>query len=210
MTVQNRRARALHAGVGGTALNGGMSGPRLRRYYKTLDSLSRVTLLHALQTRGPSTVEELAEAASLHPNTAREHLHQLIAVGLVRADPLLRGRRGRPTLSYRATIPAPPPPHPARSGTPAQLAALGEHLGRCGFQATVEAGAHELTLRDCPFSRLSEGNPHVCEVHRALIAAALRSTEGPLRAGELHRLVTDRECTLELTRSEAPTNEHNM
>ena len=46
----------------GEALNGGMPARGLRTYFKTLDSLSRVNLLHALQQRGGLTVDELAEA----------------------------------------------------------------------------------------------------------------------------------------------------
>ncbi|MGN6272054.1 MAG: helix-turn-helix transcriptional regulator [Protaetiibacter sp.] len=178
----------------------------LRTYYKTLDSLSRINLLHALQTGGALTVDELAEQTGLHPNTAREHLHRLVAVGLVRSEPVLRGTRGRPVLRYRASgcDTESAPERPVARATQ-QLAALGEHLGRCGFAGAIDPGAHELTLRDCPFSALSEGNPQVCEVHRTLIADALRASSGPVRAGRLRRLVTERECTLELTREQATT-----
>ncbi len=198
----------------GEALNGLMSARGLRVYYKTLDSLSRINLLHALQTRGALTVDELAQATGLHPNTAREHLHRLIAVGLVRSEPILRGVRGRPVLRYRASgaVPAPQGPASARPASqrpaphrPQQLAALDEHLGRCGFDAAVDPDAGRLTMRDCPFAALSEGNPQVCEVHRTLIADALRSTPGPVRAGRLRRLVTEHECTLELTRDDTAT-----
>lgn len=184
----------------GEALNGGMPARGLRTYFKTLDSLSRVNLLHALQQRGGLTVDELAEATGLHRNTAREHLHQLIAVGLVRAEPQLRGSRGRPVLRYRADGQA-----RETDATRRQLDALGEHMGRCGFDATIEPGGRLMTMRDCPFAALSEENPQVCQVHRALIADALNRVAGPVRAGELRRFVTDRECTLELTRDEVPT-----
>jgi predicted ArsR family transcriptional regulator len=181
----------------------------LRAYYKTLDSLSRINLLHALQTRGALTIDELAEATGLHPNTAREHLQRLVAVGLVRSQPILRGARGRPMLRYRASGsesaaasgPAPTMTPTRPTGRPAQqLASLGEHLGRCGFAAAVDPGVQQLTVRDCPFSALSEDNPQVCEVHRTLIADALRASPGPVRAGRLHRFATEHECTLELTR----------
>jgi predicted ArsR family transcriptional regulator len=172
----------------------------LRTYYKTLDSLSRVNLLHELQTRGGLTIDELAEATGLHPNTAREHLHRLIAIGLVRADPQLRGSRGRPTLRYRVESAS-----RGADATQHQLEALGEHMGRCGFDATIEPGGHRMTMRDCPFAALSEDNPQVCQVHRALIADALSRVAGPVRAGELRRLVTEHECTLDLTREESAT-----
>jgi len=186
----------------------------LRAYYKTLDSLSRINLLHALQTRGALTIDELSEATGLHPNTAREHLQRLVAVGLVRSQPILRGSRGRPMLRYRASGsesraasgPAPTMTPPRPTGRPAQqLASLGEHLGRCGFAAAVDPGVRQLTVRDCPFSALSEDNPQVCEVHRTLIADALRASPGPVRAGRLHRFATEHECTLELTREQEAT-----
>lgn len=166
---------------------------RLRRYLKALDSLSRINLLRALQTGGSSTIEQLAATTGLHPNTAREHLKLLIDVGLVRADPVLRRRRGRPTLTYRAWM------GPIVATGARQVDALEEHFGRCGFDARIAPGARCVTVRDCPFVRLSEGNPQVCEVHRTLIADALAGTPGPLRAGELRRLVTENECSLELT-----------
>lgn len=185
----------------GEALNGAMPARGLRTYYKTLDSLSRINLLHALQTRGALTVDELAQATGLHPNTAREHLHRLIAVGLVRAEPILRGVRGRPVLRYRASG-ATAGRESTREARPAQqLAALDGHLARCGFTAAIDLGMGRLTLRDCPFAALSHGNPQVCEVHRTLIADALAASPGPVSAGRLRRLVTEHECTLELTRA---------
>lgn len=184
----------------------------LRTYYKTLDSLSRINLLRALQTRGALTVAELAEATGLHPNTAREHLHRLVAVGLANSEPILRGRRGRPELRYRASTGA--ASTGARRPHPGQLASLDAHLARCGFDATLEAttdsDAGRLTLRDCPFAALSEGNPQVCEVHRTLIADALRSSPGPVRAGRLRRRVTEHECTLELTREPHATTSRDQ
>jgi predicted ArsR family transcriptional regulator len=177
----------------------------LRTYYKTLDSLSRINLLHALQTRGALTVDELAQATGLHPNTAREHLHRLIAVGLVRAEPILRGVRGRPVLRYRASGATTGGERAREARAAQQLAALDGHLGRCGFDAAIDRDASRLTLRDCPFAALSEGNPQVCEVHRTLIADALAASPGPVRAGRLQRLVTEHECTLELTRAPEST-----
>ena len=183
----------------GEGLNGHMPARGLRTYYKTLDSLSRIKLLHELQTRGGLTVDELAEATGLHPNTAREHLQRLMAVGFVQSEPLLNGRRGRPTLRYRVAAPEPKtPPAP-------QLEALGIHMARCGFDAAIEPGGRRMVMRDCPFASLSDDNPEVCQVHRALIADALVRAGGPLRAGELRRLVRDGECTIELDTADENT-----
>ena len=70
--------------------------------YKTLASLSRMNLLYQLQSRGTMTVNDLAEAAGLHPNTAREHLDRLINDGFVTCAPEPRERKGRPKMLYSA------------------------------------------------------------------------------------------------------------
>ena len=70
--------------------------------YKTLASLSRMNLLYQLQSRGTMTVNDLAEAAGLHPNTAREHLDRLIHDGFVTCAPEPRETKGRPKMLYSA------------------------------------------------------------------------------------------------------------
>ena len=70
--------------------------------YKTLASLSRMNLLYQLQSRGTMTVNDLAEAASLHHNTAREHLERLINDGFVTCSPETRESKGRPKMLYSA------------------------------------------------------------------------------------------------------------
>lgn len=70
--------------------------------YKTLASLSRINLLHQLQQRGTMTVGDLAEAAGLHHNTAREHLDRLISEGFVTCEPEPRQTKGRPRMLYSA------------------------------------------------------------------------------------------------------------
>ncbi|TFD06211.1 MarR family transcriptional regulator [Cryobacterium sp. TMT1-66-1] len=70
--------------------------------YKTLASLSRMNLLYQLHSRGTMTVNDLAEAAGLHPNTAREHLDRLINDGFVTCAPEARDSKGRPKVLYSA------------------------------------------------------------------------------------------------------------
>ena len=70
--------------------------------YKTLASLSRMNLLYQLQSRGTMTVNDLAEAAGLHHNTAREHLDRLINDGFVTCSPETRESKGRPKMLYSA------------------------------------------------------------------------------------------------------------
>ncbi len=48
-------------------------------------------------------IGELADAVDLHPNTAREHLDQLVAAGLVSRATAAPAGRGRPGLRYAAT-----------------------------------------------------------------------------------------------------------
>lgn len=59
--------------------------------------------MHELQKRETSTIEVLADATELHPNTVREHLARLIEADLVRSEPEVRTTRGRPRIRYRAT-----------------------------------------------------------------------------------------------------------
>jgi len=70
--------------------------------YKTLASLSRMSLLYQLQSRGTMTVNDLAEAAGLHHNTAREHLDRLINDGFVTCEPEASDSKGRPKMLYSA------------------------------------------------------------------------------------------------------------
>lgn len=47
-------------------------------------------------------IRELADAVGLHPNTAREHLDQLVSAGLVRRETAAPTGRGRPGRRYSA------------------------------------------------------------------------------------------------------------
>ncbi|WP_051973449.1 metalloregulator ArsR/SmtB family transcription factor [Cryobacterium sp. MLB-32] len=70
--------------------------------FKTLASLSRMTLLNLLQRRGTMTIGDLAEATGLHPNTTREHLDRLMADGFVTCAREHRDAKGRPRMLYSA------------------------------------------------------------------------------------------------------------
>jgi predicted ArsR family transcriptional regulator len=50
----------------------------------------------------PMGIQELAEAVGLHPNTARQHLDQLVQAGLVVCDSAPPSGKGRPALRYAA------------------------------------------------------------------------------------------------------------
>lgn len=213
--------------MGRAGLNGVMVPRRPRSYYKTLTSLSRINLLHELQVGGSRTVEQLAAATGLHENTAREHLHRLIEVGLVRSEPIPRTTKGRPKILYRA---ADRPDDAARlerqraaearsaqvrrllplreigpDRTPLdrQLDLLDDHMDQCGFDAEIEPDASRMTMHDCPFSDLAKDNPQVCQVHFALVKDTLRMADGPLEARELHPFSGPHDCTVDLVRTRA-------
>lgn len=175
------------------------SGPR--RHYKALSSVSRINLLDALRRQGTLTIAELAAATGLHINTTREHLSMLIASGLVSAHPDHSGSRGRPLLRYRIDVGADSRRDGVPRGRSDQFTALGDHMAHAGFVATIDRTARCMTMYDCPFARLSDTNPQVCQVHLALIQHVLRNAASPLQAGALHRRSGPRECTLELTSS---------
>jgi predicted ArsR family transcriptional regulator len=65
---------------------------------------SRARVLDLLRAAGgPLRVQEVAEQAGLHPNTARFHLDALVEAGLATREPQPRETPGRPSVAYRAT-----------------------------------------------------------------------------------------------------------
>lgn len=81
--------------------------PPANPQWRVLAGRSRSRLLAVLRrSRAPLDVRHLAKAVGLHPNTAREHLRQLIDAGLVVARRASPDGRGRPGLRYAARLPA--------------------------------------------------------------------------------------------------------
>lgn len=69
--------------------------------HRVLAGVSRSRLLLILrEAHGPMDIGELAAAVGLHPNTAREHLDQLVTAGLVLRETATPIGRGRPGLRY--------------------------------------------------------------------------------------------------------------
>jgi predicted ArsR family transcriptional regulator len=60
----------------------------------------RARLVRRLASSGPASLEELAKAAGVHPNTARAHLSALEADGFVERRPLPSDRPGRPRTLF--------------------------------------------------------------------------------------------------------------
>ncbi|MEO6506076.1 MAG: helix-turn-helix domain-containing protein, partial [Terrimesophilobacter sp.] len=197
-------------------------------------SLSRINLLRELQSRGTRTVEELAAAAGLHHNTAREHLHRLIADGFVTCEPEEKDTKGRPRMLYRVANDTAHRDDPvqatkvtaalhradqvrqllhsdetleADSPMSRQMDVLDDHLDRTGFDARVEADELQVQLHNCPFSDLARRHPQVCLVHFGLVKGMLEQIGGPLVAEGLHPFVQPHSCTLDLCCSEPTTAE---
>jgi predicted ArsR family transcriptional regulator len=64
---------------------------------------SRAHVFDLLRAAGsPAGVQEIADRAGLHPNTARFHLDALVDAGLAARAPKERTTPGRPSMAYRA------------------------------------------------------------------------------------------------------------
>ncbi len=190
--------------------------------YRTLASLSRITLLHELQQHGQKTVDELAHVTGLHHNTAREHLHRLIEAGFVTSEPLPSPGKGRPKLIYSAAqgergqhaqeraaaahrrTAALPPLLPIRAvsnprtAAARQLDLLDDHMAQCGFDADIDADGSRMTMHHCPFGELARAHPEVCAVHFELVKDALHLVNGPVQARALHPFSGPGDCTVDL------------
>jgi len=65
---------------------------------------SRARVLDLLRAAGrPLGVQEVAEQAGLHPNTARFHLDALVEAGLATREQQPRETPGRPSMAYQVT-----------------------------------------------------------------------------------------------------------
>jgi predicted ArsR family transcriptional regulator len=61
---------------------------------------TRARLVRRLAAHGPASLDELAAAADIHPNTARTHLRAMEAEGIVESAPAAAGERGRPRTIF--------------------------------------------------------------------------------------------------------------
>jgi predicted ArsR family transcriptional regulator len=77
--------------------------PNEQQRHRVLAGISRSRLLAVLRRSNRlMSIRELAAAVDLHPNTAREHLDQLVEAGLVTRQTAAPAGRGRPGLRYAA------------------------------------------------------------------------------------------------------------
>lgn len=153
-------------------------------------------LLHAVQRRPGQRIAELAEAAGIHVNTAREHLRVLEDEGLVASRPVSTGARGRPPVEFfpvdrpglspeaarrvdRATAQgdmlrrlSPELDHSGELGADAahQLDILYAHLEDVGFEPELDEVRLTVDLEPCKFHRLIDEHRNVvCAVHATLV-----------------------------------------
>jgi predicted ArsR family transcriptional regulator len=61
----------------------------------------RARLVRRLAVSAPASLDELAGAAGIHPNTARAHLQAMESEGFVERSAQPAGDRGRPRTTYR-------------------------------------------------------------------------------------------------------------
>jgi len=178
-------------------------------YHAALASPSRRQVLEALRV-SPEPLDATAVAArvGLHVTTARFHLDQLAAAGLIHRRSAPERRRGRPRVLYAPTVTA--RADDARDQMIDVLAAAladggdAAHAGRrwaaafeppdaadpapglvgildgLGFDPEPEAGV--IRLPTCPFRGATRRHPDVvCAVHRGLVEGLTASTSTPAR-----------------------------
>lgn len=202
---------------------GGM--PRRVDDFRGLTQHSRVRLLHAVQ-RGPGRqLKELAEAVGLRLSTTRDHLTVLEEEGLIVAEPIPTGRRGRPPMGFSPVRTAQQSAtarrrvaearhrgeqlrrlHPDLEAGPAlderaqhQLDTLYEHLDDAGLEPDMDSSALKVSLIPCLYEDMIDAErPAVCSVHAKLVRQQLEQVDGPVRLRRLRPFVGPRRCELML------------
>lgn len=201
------------------------SMPRRVEDFRGLTQLSRLKLLYAVQQRPGRKLEELAEEAGLHLNTAREHLQLLENEGFIVSRTVATGKRGRPPVVFDPVKHANVNTNADRraahaqdmgdllrriSDTPEESASLTieaehqvdtiyTHLDDAGFEPEVEADGVTLSMRPCKYHLLiDEYGSVVCSVHAMLIQDQLDQVEGPLRLESMAPFVEPHRCQIVL------------
>jgi predicted ArsR family transcriptional regulator len=196
------------------------------RGYSAISSYSRVTILHALQSRPRRTVAELCDETGLHANTVREHLQRLADAGYIVATTERRSTRGRPRVLYSAAT-----GEDAASSAVArdrvraaaergdlmrrvipetdgralpddavhQLDALVDDLGAAGFDAVVDEDALTIDLTPCTYAATQpEQRERLCTVHVGLMQGVLTAAGGPLVVDGMLPACDPAQCVIQL------------
>lgn len=203
--------------------------PRRTTDFRGLADPSRIRLLGVVQETPGSTVKMLAEATGLHVNTVREHLQVLVAEGLVAAEPVATGTRGRPPTAYRAVDdirlnavaqrrverarehgdilrrldPAAKRPETLSDDDVHQLDALYEHLDDAGLEPTLDEESLTVDIAPCPYYPLGAvPQEFVCSVHSRILQDTLAQVPGSLELESLRPYVTSEVCLVVLQDSD--------
>lgn len=204
--------------------------PRRVTDYRGLTEGSRLRLLHAVQRNPGQQLKELAAAADIHINTARDHLRVLEDEGLLRRVPVDTGRRGRPPMEYHPVEHSDHSPSARERAEEAaargelfrrispeehhgqeladeaqhQLDVLYEHLDDAGMEPVVDHKDLTVSIRPCIYQALLEDErPVVCSVHAKLVRQQLDQVDGPLTLRRLHPFTNAHQCLLVLGTDES-------
>lgn len=188
----------------------------------------RLRIVRHLSDSGPASLSELAHAAGVHENTARNHVVALEEGGLITSERRPLDRPGRPGINYRLVDTA--------AMAPSQLAQLlGAALDRAGpsHEELRETGrdwgrylvgrpeSHDITsklpevleqigftgrvrdeaveLSGCPCAGILSSHPGlVCCLAEGVIDGALAASGSPKRVGAAQHDPQKRECRIEL------------
>jgi predicted ArsR family transcriptional regulator len=121
---------------------------------------SRAHVFDLLRAAGsPAGVQEIADRAGLHPNTARFHLDALVDAGLAARAPRARTTPGRPSMAYRAVEGGPAGRRRYRLLAEMLTSLIAGVMPKPG-EAAAEAGrewGRYLTEQPPPYQRLGAG-----------------------------------------------------
>jgi predicted ArsR family transcriptional regulator len=122
---------------------------------------SRAHVFDLLRAAGsPAGVQEIADRAGLHPNTARFHLDALVDAGLAARAPKKRTTPGRPSMAYRAVEGGGPAGRRRYRLLAEMLTSLIAGVMPKPGEAAAEAGrewGRYLTKQPPPYQRLGAG-----------------------------------------------------
>jgi predicted ArsR family transcriptional regulator len=122
---------------------------------------SRAHVFDLLRAAGsPAGVQEIADRAGLHPNTARFHLDALVDAGLAARAPKKRTAPGRPSMAYRAVEGGGPAGRRRYRLLAEMLTSLIAGVMPKPGEAAAEAGrewGRYLTKQPPPYQRLGAG-----------------------------------------------------
>lgn len=195
--------------------------PRRIEDFRGLTQPSRVKLLHEVQRIPGQKLGDLALAAGIHINTARDHLRVLEDEGLIVSRPIATGVRGRPPVVFdpvqqrgvnrhadlravesqtnsalmRRIYPALDRGSNLPDDAQRQIDTLYTHLEDVGLKPDLDDDSLGITVAPCAYYDLIDGEKSaVCSVHARLIQDQLSQVPGPLRMIKLRPFVTPHEC----------------